>query len=100
MTRDIAPADVYYYTKSTVIDKVILYYESGSYVLKIELSELKKILTSNHFLQISPKVAVNLRKIKSVIPAGPKSVKIILLNNVELKASGVYLKMLKQHFQF
>ena len=86
-----------YYIESVDL-KTFVYAEKTVYQSRMKLYEIEEHLKSSDFLRISKQVIVNVRKIKSVAPAGDSRFKATLKNGEQLLISRQYVPALKARF--
>ena len=78
--------------------KTFVYAEKTVYQSRMKLYEIEEHLKSSDFLRISKQVIVNVRKIKSVAPAGDSRFKATLKNGEKVLISRQYVPSLKARF--
>lgn len=89
-------SDIYY--AESVDFRTFIYAEKTVYRSRLKLYEIEDILNENDFLRISKQVIVNVRKIKSVSPAGNSRFTAILMNEERVIISRQYVPALKERF--
>jgi len=87
------PMDILYI--ETVDNKTFLYCESNVYESKQKLYELENLALPD-FLRISKSAIINLRKIKSLIPALSGRLEAVLINGEKVIISRQYVNVLKR----
>ena len=88
--------DVFY--AESVDLKTFVYGEKAVYRSMLRLYEIEEILNKSDFLRISRQVIVNVRKIKSVSPAGEGRFLAALINGEKVIISRQYVPALKERF--
>ena len=88
--------DVFY--AESVDLKTFVYSEKTVYRSRLRLYELEEILSDDDFLRISKQVIVNVKKIKSVAPAGSSRFLATLTNGEKVIISRQYVPALKERF--
>ena len=78
--------------------KTFVYAEKTVYLSRMKLYEIEEYLKSSDFLRISKQVIVNVRKIKSVAPAGDSRFQATLKNGEKVLISRQYVPALKARF--
>jgi len=78
--------------------KTFVYAEKTVYRSRLKLYEIEEVLSSNDFLRISKQVIVNIKKIKSVEPAGESRFCATLTNGEKVLISRQYVPALKERF--
>ena len=78
--------------------KTFVYAEKNVYQCRMKLYEIEELLKSSDFLRISKQVIVNVRKIKSVAPAGDSRFQATLKNGEKVLISRQYVPALKVRF--
>ena len=78
--------------------KTFVYAEKTVYQSRMKLYEIEELLKSSDFLRISKQVIVNVRKIKSVAPAGDSRFQATLKNGEKVLISRQYVPALKVRF--
>jgi len=91
------PISAVYYAESVEL-KTFIYAEKEVYRSRLKLYELEGILTTGDFLRISRQVIVNVRKIRSITPAGEGRFAAKLTNNEVVMISRQYVPALKARF--
>ena len=86
-----------YYVESVDL-KTFVYAEKAVYQSRMKLYEIEEYLKSSDFLRISKQVIVNVRKIKSVAPAGDSRFQATLKNGEKVLISRQYVPALKVRF--
>ena len=89
----INPSDVFYI--ESVDDKTFLYCEREVYESKKKLYELEESLAVGDFLRVSKSAILNLRKVKSLVPAFSGRLEAILRNDERVPISRHYVRELK-----
>ena len=82
----------------SVDKKCFIYTKDKVYETALRLYEIEEILNSVDFLRISKQSIVNIRKIKSVSPAGNSRFQALLTNGERLIISRQYVPALKERF--
>ena len=93
----ILPLTNVYYVESVDL-KTFVYAEKTVYQSRMKLYEIEEYLKSSDFLRISKQVIVNVRKIKSVAPAGDSRFQATLKNGEKVLISRQYVPALKVRF--
>jgi DNA-binding LytR/AlgR family response regulator len=88
--------DVFY--AESVDLKTFVYSEKTVYRSRLRLYELEEVLSDDDFLRISKQVIVNVKKIKSVAPAGSSRFLATLTNGEKVIISRQYVPALKERF--
>ena len=78
--------------------KTFVYAEKTVYQSRMKLYEIEDYLKGSDFLRISKQTIVNIRKIKSVAPAGDSRFKATLNNGEKVLISRQYVPALKVRF--
>lgn len=91
------PITAVYYAESVEL-KTFVYAEKAVYRSRLKLYEIEDILGTRDFLRISKQVIVNLRKIKSIAPAGEGRFAAKLVNDETVIISRQYVPALKARF--
>ena len=78
--------------------KTFVYAEKQVYRSRLKLYEVEEILGNGDFLRISKQVVLNVRKIKSVAPAGGGRFEALLVNSERVIVSRQYVPVLKERF--
>jgi DNA-binding LytR/AlgR family response regulator len=91
------PVDEIFYAESVDL-KTFIYTNKTVYRSMMKLYELEETLNRNDFLRISKQVIVNVRKIKSVAPAGDSRFQAALTNGEKVIISRQYVPALKERF--
>ena len=78
--------------------KTFVYCEKTVYRSRLKLYEVEERLENNDFLRISKQTLVNVRKIKSVAPAGESRFIATLTNGEKVIISRQYVPVLKERF--
>ena len=89
-------ANVFY--AESVDLKTFIYAEKTVYRSRLKLYEVEEILNKTDFLRISKQVIVNIKKIKSVAPAGDSRFHATLSNGEKVLISRQYVPALKERF--
>ena len=89
----INPTDVFYI--ESVDDRTFLYCEREVYESKQKLYELEESLAVGDFLRVSKSAILNLRKVKSLVPAFSGRLEAILRNDERVPISRHYVRELK-----
>ncbi|MDR2545983.1 MAG: LytTR family transcriptional regulator DNA-binding domain-containing protein [Lachnospiraceae bacterium] len=92
----LAAANIYYV--ESVDLKTFVYAAKTVYRSMMKLYELEQILNSSDFLRISKQVIVNVKKIKSVAPAGDSRFQATLMNGEKVIISRQFVPALKERF--
>ena len=93
----ILPLGEVFYAESVDL-KTYVYAEKKVYRSKLKLYEIEDALSSGDFLRISKQAIVNVRKIKSVAPAGESRFQATLSNGEKVLISRQYVPALKARF--
>ena len=88
--------DVFY--AESVDLKTFVYSEKSVYRSRLRLYELEEVLNEGDFLRISKQVVVNVKKIRSVAPAGSSRFLATLTNGEKVIISRQYVPVLKERF--
>ena len=91
------PITAVYYAESVEL-KTFVYAEKDVYRSRLKLYEIEDILGTRDFLRISKQIIVNLRKIKSIAPAGEGRFAAKLANDETVIISRQYVPALKARF--
>lgn len=91
------PVGQVFYAESVDL-KTFIYAEKNVYRSRLKLYEIEDILHKSDFLRISKQVVVNIRKIKSVSPAGEGRFQATLANGEKVIISRQYVPALKERF--
>jgi DNA-binding LytR/AlgR family response regulator len=91
------PISDIYYVESVDL-KTFVYAEKTVYRSMMKLYEIEEILSKSDFLRISKQVIVNVKKIKSVAPAGDSRFQATLTNSEKVIISRQYVPALKERF--
>jgi len=91
------PLGAVYYAES-VDQKTFVYAENEVYRSRLKLYEIEELLTSGDFLRISKQVIVNVKKIRSVAPAGEGRFTAKLINGESVMVSRQFVPSLKGRF--
>jgi len=78
--------------------KTFVYSEKNVYRSKMKLYTIEEMLASSDFLRISKQILVNVRKIKSIAPAGDSRFTATLTNGERVIISRQYVPFLKERF--
>ena len=78
--------------------KTFVYAQKAVYRSRLKLYELEEILAGSDFLRISKQILVNVRKIRSVSPAGAGRFQAQLANGEKVIISRQYVSALKERF--
>ena len=89
-------SDVFY--AESVDLKTFMYASSAVYQSRLRLYEVEEALSNGDFLRISKQVIVNIKKIKSVSPAGDSRFQATLTNGEKVLISRQYVPALKARF--
>ncbi|MCL2054591.1 MAG: LytTR family transcriptional regulator [Oscillospiraceae bacterium] len=89
-------ADIFYV--ESVDLKTFVYAEKAVYRSRLKLYEAEELLGRSDFLRISKQTIVNVRKIKSVKPAGDGRFQAELVNGEKVIISRQYVPALKERF--
>jgi len=95
-TYFLAIDDVFYI--ESVDLKTFVYAQKAVYRSRLKLYEIEEMLIGNDFLRISKQVLVNVRKIRSVSPAGAGRFQAQLTNGEKVIISRQYVSALKERF--
>jgi DNA-binding LytR/AlgR family response regulator len=90
----INPTDVFYI--ESVDNRTFLYCEREVYESKQKLYELEEALALGDFLRISKSTILNLRKVKSLMPAFSGRLEAVLRNGERVPISRHYVRELKK----
>jgi DNA-binding LytR/AlgR family response regulator len=93
----ILPLTDVYYIESVDL-KTFVYAQKIVYQSRMKLYEIEEQLKENDFLRISKQVIVNVKKIKSVTPAGNSRFQATLKNGEKVLISRQYVPALKARF--
>ena len=88
--------DVYYV--ESVDNKTFVYAEKTVYRSMMKLYEIEEIFNGSDFLRINKQTVVNVRKIKSVAPAGDSRFQATLANGEKVIISRQFVPALKERF--
>jgi DNA-binding LytR/AlgR family response regulator len=91
------PVSDIYYAESVDL-KTFVYTEKTVYRSRLKLYEIEDALSKGDFLKISKQAVVNVRKIKSVSPAGDSRFQAVLTNGENVIISRQYVPALKERF--
>ena len=91
------PAGDIYYAESVDL-KTFVYAAKTVYRSMMKLYELEEILNRSDFLRISKQTIINVKKIKSVAPAGDSRFQATLTNGEKVIISRQYVPALKERF--
>ena len=91
------PVGKIFYAESVDL-KTFVYAEKSVYRSRLKLYEIAEILNMGDFLRISKQVIVNVKKIKSVSPAGSSRFHATLTNGEKVIISRQYVPALKERF--
>ena len=91
------PARDVYYAESVDL-KTFVYAEKNVYRSKLRLYELEEALDNGDFLRVSKQTLLNIRKIRSVAPAGDSRFMALLTNGEKVIISRQYVPALKARF--
>jgi DNA-binding LytR/AlgR family response regulator len=94
---EMLPVNNIFYAESVDL-KTFVYAEKTVYRSKLKLYEIEEMLNNNDFLRISKQVIVNVRKIRSVTPAGDSRFQATLTNGEKVIVSRQYVPALKERF--
>jgi len=94
--EQLPPSDIYY--AESVDLKTFVYSAKTVYRSMMKLYELEEVLNRSDFLRISKQVIVNVKKIKSVAPAGDSRFQATLTNGEKVIISRQYVPALKERF--
>lgn len=89
-------ADIYYV--ESVDLKTFVYTKKDVYRSRQKLYEVEDMLDGGDFLRISKQVIVNIKKIKSISPAGDSRFQATLINGENVIISRQYVPALKERF--
>ena len=92
----LAVGDIYY--AESVDLKTFVCSEKTVYRSRLKLYEIEDILNKSDFLRISKQIIVNVRKIRSVKPAGDGRFQAVLVNGEKVIISRQYVPALKARF--
>jgi DNA-binding LytR/AlgR family response regulator len=90
----ISPSDIYYI--DTVENKTVLHAKDELFESKQKLYELEESLAEGDFLRISKSSILNLRKVKSLVPAFSGRLEAVLRNGERVPISRHYVPELKK----
>ena len=76
--------------------KTFVYAQKAVYRSKLKLYEIEEALSTGDFIRISKQVIVNVKKIKSVSPAGDSRFQAVLVNGERVIISRQYVPVLKK----
>ena len=88
--------DVYYI--ESVDLKTFVYTEKNVYRSRLKLYEIEELLSRDDFLRVNKQTIVNIKKVKSVAPAGDSRFLASLLNSEKVIISRQYVPALKERF--
>lgn len=91
------PISAVYYVESNEL-KTFVYAEKTVYRSRLKLYEIEEILSADDFLRISKQIIVNVRKIRSVAPAGEGRFTAKLVNGENVIISRQFVPSLKARF--
>ncbi len=91
------PVQDVYYAESVDL-KTFVYAEKAVYRSRLKLYELEEALGHGDFLRISKQTILNIRKIRSVAPAGDSRFQATLTNGEKVIISRQYVPALKARF--
>jgi DNA-binding LytR/AlgR family response regulator len=91
------PVSSIFYAESVDL-KTFVCGESIVYRSKLKLYEIEEILSNSDFLRINKQTIVNVKKIKSVSPAGDSRFQATLTNGEKVLVSRQYVPGLKERF--
>ena len=91
------PVSEIFYIESVDL-KTFVYSDKTVYRSRLKLYEVEERLENNDFLRISKQTLVNVRKIKSVAPAGESRFIATLTNGEKVSISRQYVPKLKERF--
>jgi len=91
------PVGAVFYVES-VEQKTFVYAEKEVYRSRLKLYEIEEILNLSDFLRISKQVIVNVKKIRSIAPAGDGRFSARLTNGEAVTISRQYVSTLKARF--
>jgi DNA-binding LytR/AlgR family response regulator len=91
------PVGSVFYAES-VDQKTFVYAEKLVYRSRLRLYEIEEMLAASDFLRISKQIIVNVRKIRSVAPAGDSRFAATLTNGEKVIISRQYVPALKERF--
>ena len=91
------PISAVYYAES-VEQKTFVYAEKEVYRSRLKLYEIEDLLASGDFLRVSKQVIVNIRKIRSISPAGEGRFAAKLVNGEVVIISRQFVPALKERF--
>ncbi|MCL2378761.1 MAG: LytTR family transcriptional regulator DNA-binding domain-containing protein [Defluviitaleaceae bacterium] len=91
------PISAVYYAES-VEQKTFVYAEKEVYRSRLKLYEIEDILSTGDFLRVSKQIIVNIRKIRSIAPAGEGRFAAKLINNETVIISRQFVPALKGRF--
>ena len=91
------PVGSIYYAESVDL-KTFVYVEKTVYRSRLKLYEIEEILNESDFLRINKQTIVNIKKIKSISPAGNSRFQATLTNGERIIISRQYVPALKERF--
>ena len=91
------PISAVFYAES-MEQKTFIYAEKEVYRSRLKLYEIEEILSTGDFLRVSKQVIINVRKIRSVAPAGEGRFAAKLLNEETVMISRQFVPALKGRF--
>jgi DNA-binding LytR/AlgR family response regulator len=92
----LAPKDIYYI--ESVDLKTFIYAEKSVYRSRLKLYEIGEALVDCDFLRVSKQTIVNVKRIRSVAPAGEGRFYATLANSEKIIISRQYVPSLKERF--
>jgi len=91
------PVSDIFYAESVDL-KTFVYAEKTVYRSKLKLYQIEETLNRGDFLRVSKQVILNVRKIKSVSPAGEGRFQAVLTNGEKVIISRQFVPSLKERF--
>jgi len=91
------PVGNIFYAESVDL-KTFVYAEKAVYRSRLKLYEVEEALSRGDFLRISKQTIVNVKKIKSISPAGSSRFLAVLSNGEKVVISRQYVPALKERF--
>jgi len=91
------PVGAVFYVES-VDEKTFVYADKAVYRSRLKLYEMENLLSTGDFLRASKQIIVNVRKIRSVAPAGSGRFAAKLTNGETIVISRQYVSVLKERF--
>jgi len=91
------PVGAVFYVESVDL-KTFVYAEKAVYRSRLKLYEIEEILSGGDFLRVSKQIIVNVRRIRSISPAGGGRFAAKLTNGESVIISRQYVSALKERF--